>query len=173
MPPSSFKKSTQIQGIEKTNSKVRRKARPQQILLTEEPSSEDIDSDTSSDDVEEEDEKSDDDAIPGNEEIPGTETIYKEVSRIKEELVQFQNEKIRYRELEERHQHLSQWIASESREYIGNTLQLDEDFQQARQLKLEVQLEMEELSEKLASRKPLVTKMARDIQSLLEKLKTR
>ena len=47
--------------------------------------------------MEDEDGSSDDDAIPGNEDIPRSEAIYKEVNKIKEELVQFQNEKTRYR----------------------------------------------------------------------------
>ena len=83
---------------EKMSSNIRRNTRPQRALSAKEPSSEDIRSDTSSDDVQDENESSDDDdAIPGNEDVPGSEAIYKEVNRIKEELVQFQKEKIRYR----------------------------------------------------------------------------
>eukprot|EP00795_Rhopilema_esculentum_P011894 gene11894-2449_t len=73
-------------------------------------------------------------------------------------------------ELEERQSHILQWINLEIELHKDGTFEGDDDFLQATQLNVEILSDIQKVTEHISERKPMVKKLAKDIQVLLQKL---
>ncbi|XP_065072031.1 protein SFI1 homolog [Rhopilema esculentum] len=101
---------------------------------------------------------------------PENEEIYKEVTRMRDILRDYQKQQKRLRELEERQSHILQWINLEIELHKDGTFEGDDDFLQATQLNVEILSDIQKVTEHISERKPMVKKLAKDIQVLLQKL---